>query len=104
MRDKAHTVMNRIGTGLLKQSKTALEDDKGSKSQRKDILSLLVHANTLEAEGQRIREEDILACAHKIILGLVYLLSMFSEIPTFFVAGHETTRYTRLSSSSIFSN
>ena len=29
---------------------------------------------------------------------------MFSEIPTFLVAGHETTRYTRLSSSSIFFN
>ena len=85
--------MNRIGTGLLKQTMAARDNDKGNKSRRKDILSLLAHANSLEAEGQRITEEDILARTHKPIFGLVYLLNVFSEIPTFIIAGHETTRY-----------
>ena len=88
--------MNRIGTGLLKQAMAARDGDKGNKSRRKDILSLLVHANALEAEGQRITEEDILARTHKPIFGLVYLLNIFSEIPTFIIAGHETTRYSIL--------
>jgi len=69
--------MGRIGAGLLKQSKTAQEDDK--RPIRKDILSLLVRANTIQdlPEAQRMDDEQVMA-----------------QIPTFLIAGHETTSVT----------
>ena len=57
-RDKASAVMNRIGTDLLKQSKACHEDNKSS--GRKDILSLLVQANTMEDLQGRMTDEDVL--------------------------------------------
>ena len=97
-RKKANAVMNRIGAALVKQSKASHNDDKENKSAKgKNILSLLVQANTAEAEAERITDDDVMARAYKLIFILVYLLDMFSEIPTFLIAGHETTRYTRLS-------
>ena len=50
--------MNRIGTDLLKQSKASHEDKKSS--GRKDILSLLVQANTMEDLHGRMTDEDVL--------------------------------------------
>jgi len=69
---KASTVMTRIGTDLVKQSKASLEDNKSS--GRKDILSLLVKANTKEDLPGRMSDEDVL-----------------DQIPTFIIAGHETS-------------
>ena len=91
--------MNRIGTGLLKQTKASLADDKANNklSRRKDILTLLVRANTMEEEAERITDEDMMGRTYKFILGLAYWLNLISEIPTFLIAGHETTRYARLS-------
>ncbi|KAF8809593.1 cytochrome P450 [Phlegmacium glaucopus] len=74
---KPSAVMRHIGSDLLKQSKASHEDDKGIKSSgRKDILSLLVQANAMQdlPEVQRMSDEDVLA-----------------QIPTFLIAGHETT-------------
>jgi len=49
--------MNRIGSDLLKQSKV---DHEGNKlSGRKDILSLLVQANTIEDPAERMTDEDV---------------------------------------------
>jgi len=77
-RKKANAVMNRIGAGLVKQSKASHNDDKENKSAKgKNILSLLVHANTMEAEAERITDDDVMA-----------------QIPTFLIAGHETTSIT----------
>ena len=59
--------MNRIGTGILKQSK-----DKSM--HRKDILSVLAQANTMEDEAYQIKDEDVMSRAYKPIFGLVYLL------------------------------
>ena len=55
--------MGRIGAGLLKQSKTAQEDDK--RSTRKDILSLLIRANTMQdlPAAQRMDDEQVMARA-----------------------------------------
>ena len=59
---KAAAVMNRIGTGLLKQSK-------GDKtSNRKDILSVLTQANTMEEEAYQMKDEDVMSRAYKHIL------------------------------------
>ena len=47
-RDKAAAVMNRIGMGLLKESR----GDKSS--HRKDILSILAQANTMEEKAHQM--------------------------------------------------
>ena len=84
--------MDRIGTGLLKQSKS----DKSS--TRKDILSVLAQANSMEEKGHQMSEGDVLARAYKNHFGLVHIfIYSHSEIPTFIIAGHETTRYACLS-------
>jgi len=76
-RKMASAVMGRIGAGLLKQTKAAQEDDK--RSTRRDLLSLLIQANTIQdlPEAQRLDDEQVM-----------------SQIPTFLIAGHETTSVT----------
>jgi hypothetical protein len=90
---KASAVMNRIGTGLLEQSK-------GVKSfERKDILSILAQVNSTEEKAHQMKDEDVMSRAYKPILDwCIYSFThTLSEIPTFIIAGHETTRYTRSS-------
>ncbi|KAJ6528626.1 cytochrome P450 [Mycena vulgaris] len=74
--DNSQAVMRRIGQRLLRDSKQkiALGSSVDSVSSR-DLLSLLVRANTTEdiPEAQRLSDEDVLA-----------------QVPTFLVAGHET--------------
>jgi len=67
-RKKAVAVMSRIGSNLMKQSKAAHED--GKPSGRKDILSLLIQANTMQdlPESQRMTDEDVLSRVYKPIL------------------------------------
>ena len=61
--------MNRIGTGLLKQSKS----DKSS--TRRDVLSVLAQANSKEEKAHQMSEEDVLSRECRINnLGLVHLL------------------------------
>ena len=79
-RNKASTVMRRIAADLLKQSKASQEKDKDRKStSRKDILSLLVQANTMPdlPEAQRLSDEDVMARAYGLNFGLVYLLAQY---------------------------
>ena len=92
--------MNRIGSDLLKQSKASLEDNKSS--GRKDILSLLVQANTMEDLSGRMTDEDVLDRVYKLILDRCIYLTQLIEIPTFIIAGHETTRYTNTSVSHLY--
>ena len=62
VRSKAAAVMRRIGTGLLKQTK-------GDKSQdRKNVLSVLIRANTMEEKAHQMKDEDVLSRAYKFIL------------------------------------
>ena len=56
---KAKAVMNRIGTGLLKEIKS----DKSS--TRKDVFSLLAHANTMEEKAHQMSDGDVLSRAYK---------------------------------------
>lgn len=83
--DAAQKTMGRIGSQLLHDAKAAVisshSTEKGgsiekSSLQGRDLLSLLVRANmaTDIPENQRISDEDVLA-----------------QVPTFLVAGHETT-------------
>ena len=66
--------MDRIGTGLLKQSKS----DKSS--TRKDILSVLAQANSMEEKGHQMSEGDVLARAYNIILDrCMYLYTLIQR-------------------------
>ncbi|KDR83061.1 hypothetical protein GALMADRAFT_238857 [Galerina marginata CBS 339.88] len=78
----AMKTMARIGDKLLRESKASLKANDGqgkgedAASTRRDLLSLLVKANTSAnlPPNQRMKDEDVLA-----------------QVPTFLVAGHETT-------------
>lgn len=83
--DAAQKTMGRIGSQLLHDAKAAVISSHGAEKggsieksslQGRDLLSLLVRANmaTDIPENQRISDEDVLA-----------------QVPTFLVAGHETT-------------
>ncbi|KAJ7261008.1 cytochrome P450 [Mycena rebaudengoi] len=77
MMDESHAVTMRIGRSLLLESKKALADSGESQRHRtRDLLSLLVRANTAKdiAESQRLSDEDVIA-----------------QIRTFLIAGHDTT-------------
>jgi len=77
---QAQSAMLRIGKQILKDSKASLSlapKTERSSSRTKDLLSLLLKANTSVdiPDSQRLSDEDVLA-----------------QVPTFLVAGHETTR------------
>ncbi|KAJ7042055.1 cytochrome P450 [Mycena alexandri] len=70
-------VMRRIGLQLLRESKSEMaENGTFEKGRARDLLTLLVRANTAKdiLIDQRLSDEDVLA-----------------QVPTFLVAGHETT-------------
>ncbi|KAJ7243063.1 cytochrome P450 [Mycena rebaudengoi] len=73
----SQAVMVRIGQKLLQESKKEIAEGGAFQSRRaRDLLSLLVRANTSKdiPESQQLSDEDVLA-----------------QVPTFLVAGHETT-------------
>ncbi|KAJ7496541.1 cytochrome P450 [Mycena latifolia] len=73
----SRATMTRIGRKLLQDSKNEMaENGTFEKGRARDLLSLLVHANTDKGipESQRLSDEDVLA-----------------QVPTFLIAGHETT-------------
>ncbi|KAL1680994.1 cytochrome P450 [Schizophyllum commune] len=74
----ARATMDRIGRRLLEEAKANAISSKGeeevSASRPRDLLSLLVRANLAESLKGRMSDEDVLA-----------------QVPTFLVAGHETT-------------
>lgn len=76
---EARATMDRIGSKLLNESKAALaraSTEKDERFRRRDLLSILLKANmsTDVPENQRMSDQDVLA-----------------QVPTFLVAGHETT-------------
>jgi len=76
---QAKETMIRIGNQLLNESKAALEEVSEGKDERfkkRDLLSLLLKANmsTDVPQNQRMSDQDVIA-----------------QVPTFLVAGHETT-------------
>ncbi|KAI0742833.1 cytochrome P450 [Daedaleopsis nitida] len=82
--DYAQAVMRRIGLSLvaekkaeiMRESKESKEKSTGRDSRARDLLSLLLKANMANdiPDNQRLSDEDVLA-----------------QVPTFLVAGHETT-------------
>ncbi|KAJ3796242.1 cytochrome P450 [Lentinula aff. detonsa] len=75
--DTAQETMDKIGKELLQESKEAIKNsgDDIRNLRSKDLLTLLVKSNMSGEPSHRMSDEDVLA-----------------QIPTFFVAGHETTR------------
>ncbi|KAJ7750274.1 cytochrome P450 [Mycena metata] len=74
--ERSMAVMRRIGLQLLQDSKNEMVQNGTEKGRSRDLLSLLVRANTAKdiPASQRLSDEDVLA-----------------QVPTFLVAGHETT-------------
>jgi len=76
----ARSVMNRIGLQLIKDKKAAILAEKSGMEKKdlqgRDLLTLLLKANmaTDIPDSQRLSDEDVLA-----------------QVPTFLIAGHETT-------------
>ncbi|KZT73023.1 cytochrome P450 [Daedalea quercina L-15889] len=81
----AHQIMRNIGMRLVREKKdmilnqgkaASLDEDARGKSNQRDLLTLLIKANMDPSipKSQRLSDEDILA-----------------QVPTFLVAGHETT-------------
>ncbi|KAJ7864476.1 cytochrome P450 [Mycena olivaceomarginata] len=78
--EKPQAVMQRIGLRLIQESKDEMaQSGTFEKGRSRDLLSLLVRANTAKdlPASQRLSDEDVLA-----------------QVPTFLVAGHETTATT----------
>lgn len=77
---RARDVMHRIGLQLVKDKKAAILAEKSGMEKKdlqgRDLLTLLLKANmaTDIPDSQRLSDEDVLA-----------------QVPTFLVAGHETT-------------
>lgn len=101
----AQRTMAQIGKELLTNAKagalaSATENEGIEKNglRGRDLLSLLVRANmaTDNPESQRLSDKDVIARAFSLVrLELAAMLTdlfCFAEVPTFFVAGHETTR------------
>ena len=65
--------MKRIGTDLLKKSK----DNKSS--GRKDILSVLIQANTMEDLSGQMSDEDVLDRVYKFILDQSFYLTLLRD-------------------------
>ncbi|KAF7305278.1 hypothetical protein HMN09_00778800 [Mycena chlorophos] len=82
--------MEDVGRRIVEQSKAALARQDAHKVQTetargsRDLLSLLLKANMSAdlPENQKLSEDEVLGRAYHI-----------SEIPAFFFAGHETTRF-----------
>ena len=71
---KAKAVMNRIGMGLLKQSKG------DTLSHCKDVLSVLSKANSMEEKAHQMKDEDVVSRAYELILNWCILLIYFQRL------------------------
>lgn len=97
--------MAQIGKELLTKAKTvalASATEKGEIEKNslhgRDLLSLLVKANmaTDILESQKLSDKDVIARGFHLVCLLLNAqcadMLCSTEVPTFFVAGHETTR------------
>ncbi|KAJ7025802.1 cytochrome P450 [Mycena alexandri] len=72
---EAHRKMTATGSQLVSESKArATAEGEKTVGSGRDLLSLIVKANLFTTESQRLDEAEVIA-----------------QIPTFFLAGHETT-------------
>ncbi|KAJ6505338.1 cytochrome P450 [Mycena sanguinolenta] len=89
--EEAREKMVNIAKKLLADSQADIRTGGVSGTQR-DLLSLLVQSNTSDSiqEHQRLSDAEVIARTSFVPSAVRYLKSS-AEIPTFFVAGHETT-------------
>jgi hypothetical protein len=94
----ARAKMSDIGHELLLDGKAAVKAAGGDKdfSSRRDLFSLLLKANmAADVPGKsRLSDEEVIARKSLFEFHSANIQGG-SEIPTFFVAGHETTRCVR---------
>jgi cytochrome P450 len=86
--------MDRVGLQLVREKKAAVANE-GSDSLKnsRDLLSLLIRANMSEDPSQRLSDYDVMAREYLTQNGCTYVYTKDAnlEIPTFIIAGHETT-------------
>ncbi|KAH6919107.1 cytochrome P450 [Coprinopsis sp. MPI-PUGE-AT-0042] len=92
----AKRTMDRIAHELLERSKAAMDGNGKADADSvrgKNLLTLLLRANmaTDLPEHQRMSDEEVLARAYSTSALEMELTERLSEVPTFLVAGHETT-------------
>ena len=96
IRHRAKAIMDKMGMEIIQERKKILiqEEASGTKTGGKDILTLLIRASVHDKEGG-MSDEAILARQSCFQLSsrvrLDGLTLSFPEIPTFLIAGHETT-------------
>lgn len=94
--------MRRIGIDLVNEKKKAAAAESGV-AQNKDILSVLVRANVVNAKsgsaaGSLLTDEEVLSRELlKALLTALFMDCVCAEISTFIVAGHVTTGFVRSS-------
>jgi cytochrome P450 len=87
--------MFHVGQELVEQTKLAFLNetaDEPLSGRRRDLLSLLIKANTASGipENQRLSDEEVIGRMSSAAAPRRSYHSCL-EIPTFFIAGHETT-------------
>jgi cytochrome P450 len=87
--------LNEIGQKLLDQTKAHLNatGEKGETWRAKDLLSLLVRSNMNKdiPDSQRMSDVDVIARTFQRIHANCYSCTCAAEVPTFLIAGHDTT-------------
>lgn len=90
--------MDRIGRKLLDATKAEISNsgdgDKFGYTESKSLFALLVRANMAPnlPEHQRLSDEAVLSRKLVLLSFNESILNVKPEVPTFLVAGHETTR------------
>jgi cytochrome P450 len=84
-----------IGHQILARSKAAIRAD-GEKDfgAKRDLLSILLKANMSGdvPTNQRLNDEELVSRRRNIARSHIEISDVLTEIPTFLVGGHETTR------------
>jgi hypothetical protein len=102
-----HKCIRSIGQNIISQKKSEILssseiDSKGrvekKNIQGRDLLSLLMKANMAAdvPDHARMTDKDILArksSSYYVLSAEILTMMRFEEVPTFLLAGHETTRY-----------
>jgi cytochrome P450 len=96
---EASQKIREIGLKLIAEKKAAILEAGGDAMklrdfEGRDLLSLLIKSNMASdlPESARMSDEDILARALVSSCVLCHYADVSAEVPTFIVAGHETTR------------
>lgn len=89
--------MDTVGKQIISKSKASLKEQDVAKTigGQRDLLSILLKANMSPGlpENQKLSDGEVIARMSGGFLQWLHVDEALTEIPGFFLAGHETTRY-----------